>query len=188
MKKILHKAWAHLFISGISSLFFGIVILVFPTIPLLSLVWLFAAYVIMKGLALTMGAWQNRHEGTHWVFLLWYGILNLITGITTSVFPGVTLLILGFILSMNLLMSGILQIIMAFHLHREIKGAGWLIFSGAIATIAGIYIYLIPRIGALTILYLLAIAAIVLSVFLISLSLKAANWHSGTNKQAIQMK
>src|SRR5258708_8189526 len=154
MKKILHKAWAQLFIAGISSLFFGIVILGFPSIPLFSLVWVFAAYMIIKGLALSMGAWQNRHEGTHWVFLSSYGILSLIAGITASIYPGVTLLILGFIVSLNLLMGGILQIIMAFHLHREIKEARWLILSGAIATIAGAYIYLIPRIGPLTILYL----------------------------------
>ena len=176
MKKALHKAWVHLFISGITSFLFGVVILLIPEIPLLTLISLFAAYMLIKGLALVFGAWQARNADSYWLFLLSYGVLNILTGIVAYKYTQITLIILGFIVSFNLLVSGILQIVMAIHLHREIRRADWLILSGLITLVAGGYIYFIPRIDTLTILYLIAGAALVLSIFLILLSLKASQW------------
>jgi uncharacterized membrane protein HdeD (DUF308 family) len=72
---------------------------------------------------------------------------------------------------------------MSFHLCKQVRGEIWLLFSGATALTAGVYIYLIPRINPLTILYLIAIAALLVSVFLISLSLMASRWLDA-NKQA----
>jgi uncharacterized membrane protein HdeD (DUF308 family) len=187
MKKILHKAWVHLFMAGTISFLFGIVILFIPEIPLLTLIELFAAYMLMKGLALVLGAWRARKEDNYWLFLLSYGVLNIITGIVAYKYVQITLIILGFIVSFNLLISGILQIVMAIHLHKEIRRADWLILSGAITLIAGTYIYFIPRIGALTIFYLIAGAALVLSIFLILLSLKASQWKD-TGRHPIMVK
>src|SRR5258706_7994300 len=183
MKKTLHKARVHLFVSGIYSLLFGTLVLAFPSMPLLSLVRLFSGYTFLKGIALSIGAGQNRREETHWLFLLGYGILNVATGVIAFVSPNVTLILLGFIASVNLLMGGILQVIMAIHLHREIRQAGWLIFSGIITIVAGFYIYLMPRIDALTILHLIAGAAILVSNFLVSLSWKAARWRHSAPEQ-----
>lgn len=181
MKKTLHKAWVHLFISGMTSFLFGVVILLIPDIPLLVLIDLFAAYMLVKGLALVLGAWKARKEDAYWLFLLSYGVLNILTGIVAYRYTSITLIILGFIVSVNLLVSGILQILMAIHLHREIRRADWLILSGLITLVAGVYIFYIPRLEPLTILYLIAGAALILSIFLILLSLKASRWQlSGT--------
>ncbi len=187
MKKTLHKAWIHVFISGLASLAFGIIVLAVRTIPLTSLVGLFAAYMAIKGLTLSIGALETRHEEIHWLFLFGYGILNIITGVTAYLYTDITLLIFGFIVSINMLVGGLLQIAMAFHLHREIKVADWLIFSGAITMIGGAYIYLIPRISPISILNLIALAALVVSTFLITLSLKAAGWHFGAKKKSVQI-
>jgi uncharacterized membrane protein HdeD (DUF308 family) len=186
MKKALHKARVALLISGASSVLFGLIVLTFP-IPLLYLVELFAGYIIIKGFTISIGALQTRHEERHWLFLLCYGIQNVLTGIVTLVFPVPTLFILGFIVSINLLVSGTLQIMIAYQLRKEIKGAGWLVFSGIIATSAGAYVYIIPRINASTILALIAISGLLLGTFLISLSLKTASWHKEMGQTRTQM-
>ncbi|HET6996546.1 MAG TPA: DUF308 domain-containing protein [Chitinophagaceae bacterium] len=182
MKKTLYKARIHLLISGICSLSFGVVVLAFPFLHLLSLLWLFAGYMLLKGLALSLGAWRNRKAENHWMFLMAYGILNIVTGVIARVYPDITLLLLGFIVSINLLVGGVLQIIMAIHLHKEIKETVWLVLSGIITLTAGLYIYLVPRIGATTILYLIAASALAISIFLIALSLRAISWHPYTSK------
>jgi uncharacterized membrane protein HdeD (DUF308 family) len=186
MKKALHKARVALLISGISSLVFGMIALIIP-IPLLFLVELFAGYIIIKGITVSIGALQTRQEEKHWLFLLCYGIQNILTGILTLVFPVSTLFILGFIVSINLLVSGILQIMIAYQLRKEVKGIAWLVFSGIIATTAGAYVYIIPRINAPMILDLIAISGLLLGTFLISLSLKAGNWHKEMHQPGIQM-
>jgi uncharacterized membrane protein HdeD (DUF308 family) len=186
MTNTLHKASIYLLIAGISSLLFGIVTIGFSDMSLLFLIRLFAVFMIVKGFSLSIGALRSR-EDSHWGFLLAYGILNIITGVVAMVYTDITLIILGFIVSVNMLISGILQIVMAIHLHREIKQGIWLILSGVITLVAGLYIYLIPRIEAITILYLIAIAALIIGVFLVSLSIKAGGWHKHLHKHIHQV-
>ena len=187
MKKTLHKARVALLIAGISSLVFGMITLLFRSIPLLFLVELFAGYIIINGFTISVGALQTRQEERSWLFLLCYGIQNILMGIVTLVFPVPTLLILGFIVSINLLISGILQIMIAYHLRKEVKGISWLVLSGIVATTAGAYIYMIPRVSNPIILDLIAIARLLLGIFLISLSLKTASWHKEMKEPRIQM-
>ena len=183
MKNTLHRVWLEMLIAGLSALIFGAVILVFPAIPLSSLILVFAGYMVIKGLSLSIGAWLAKRKESYWSFLFWYGILNTTTGVIAARYPNITILILGFIVALNLLLSGILQIVVAFHLRKEVPGDGWLIISGGITLVAGVYIYIMPRVSSTAILFLVAIASLVLSIFLISLSLAAKNWHKAINER-----
>ena len=187
MKFTLHKVWVHLFIAGLSGLIFGIVALTVTPLSLLVLVRLFAGYMILKGTAIILGAWQIRKADTYWEALIGYGLLNIITGIVALKYPAITLIIFGFIVSINLLVGGVLKIVMAIHLHNEIVGRAWLILSGGITLIAGAYIYLIPRIKAEAILLFVAISGLILGIFLISLSLKARAWHGPKPKSIVEI-
>lgn len=176
MKRTLHKAWTHILAAGIASLLFGLIALLWPAIPLLSLIWLFAAYMILKGLSFIIGSWETRKEDSKWWLLFLYGLLCIITGIVAAAYPGLTTLILGFIISLNLLAGGLLQIVMAIHVRKEIKGEGWLILSGIITVAAAIYLLMVPGGGALAMLWFIAIVALVLGILFILLALKAKKW------------
>ena len=183
MKNTLHRVWFEMLVAGLSALIFGVVILVFPAMSLSSLILAFAGYMITKGLSLSVGAWLTKRKESYWRFLFWYGILNTITGVIAARYPDITILILGFIVAVNLLLSGILQIVVAFHLRKEVPGDGWLIISGSITLVAGVYIYIMPRVSSTAILFMVAIASLVLSIFLISLSLAAKNWPKAINER-----
>jgi uncharacterized membrane protein HdeD (DUF308 family) len=180
MKITLHRIWVEILISGLVSLFFGIAVFAFPSIPLSSFIWVFAIYMFIKGFFLSVGAMLTKSSESYWHFLFGYGILNIITGVVAARYPDITIVILGFIVSINLLLSGMLQLIVAFHLRKEVKGDAWLVVSGVIALMAGAYIYFIPRISTKDIFLLIAIAAIVVSIFLISLAIAAKKWHTGS--------
>jgi uncharacterized membrane protein HdeD (DUF308 family) len=176
MKKILHKAWRHVLITGICSLLFGIIALLWPAIPLFTLVWLFAGFMILEGITIIAGAWETRKDESRWWLLMFYGVLCVITGVTAAAYPGLTTVILGFIISINLLLGGIVQVVMAIHLRKEISNEGWLILSGIFTAAAGIYLLAVPGGGALAMLWMIAVAAIFLGVFFILLALKAKRW------------
>jgi uncharacterized membrane protein HdeD (DUF308 family) len=178
MKNTLHRVWIEILIAGLSAFLFGVAILVFSTMPLFILLWVFAIYMFIKGLSLSIGAARTKRKESYWHFLLAYGIVNIVTGIVSANYPNVTILILGFIVSINLLFSGILQLIMAFHLRKEIPREGWLIVSGSITLSAGAYIYIMPRVSSTTILFLVAVGSLVLSVYLVTLSIAARNWNT----------
>ena len=176
MKQILHRAWRHLLVTGICSLLFGILALVWPAISLFTLIWMFAAFIIIQGIVIMVGALQSRKDEKNWWLLLLYGLLCVATGVVAGLYPGLTTIILGFIISVNFLLSGILQIVMAIQLRKEIKGEGWLIISGLLLAAAGIYLLLIPGGGALAMLWVIAVAAIAFGIFYIMLALKARSW------------
>src|SRR6185295_2039473 len=104
MTNTLHKASIYLLIAGITSLLFGIVTLAFSDMSLLFLIRLFAAFMIIKGFSLSAGALRRR-EDSHWGFLFAYGILNILTGIVAILYTDITLIILGFIVSVNMLIG-----------------------------------------------------------------------------------
>jgi uncharacterized membrane protein HdeD (DUF308 family) len=178
MKNTLHRAWIEILISGLSAFLFGVAILAFSAMPLLMLIWVFAFYMFIKGLSLSIGAGRTKRKESYWHFLLAYGIVNIVTGIVSANYPHITILILGFIVSINFLLSGILQLGMAFHLRKEIPRESWLIVSGGITLTAGVYIYIMPRVSSTAILFLVAVASLVLSVSLVALSLAAKNWNT----------
>src|SRR4030095_2835247 len=187
MKNTLHQVWIEILIAGLSAFFFGMAILAFSVMSLATLIWVFAFYMFIKGLSLSIGAGRTKRKESYWHFLLAYGIVNIVTGIVAANFPNVTILILGFIVSINLLFSGIVQIIMAFHLRKDIPRDGWLMVSGGVTLTAGAYIYIMPRVSSTTILFLVAVASLVLSIYLVTLSIAARNWNTnieGTREPA----
>jgi len=178
MKNTLYRVWIEILIDGLSAFLFGVAILAFSAMPLFMLIWVFTFYMFIKGLSLSIGAWRTKGKELYWHFLFSYGILNIVTGVISANYPHLTLLILGFIVSINLLLSGILQLVMAFHLRKEIAREGWLIVSGGITLTAGVYIYIMPRVSSTAILFLVAVASLVSSVFLVVLSVAAKNWNT----------
>ena len=177
MKLIIHKAWKHLLFAGIISLIFGIIALIWPAIPLYTLIWLFAITIVLQGISICVGAFGAMKQESNWWLLLLYGLLCIITGVVAALYPGITAILLGFIISINLLAGGLLQIIMAIHLRKEIRGEGWMALSGIIMFAAGVYLLMIPGGGALLMLWFIAIISIAAGIILILLALKARSWY-----------
>lgn len=176
MKKIIHRAWRHLLFAGIVSLLFGIVAFVWPLIPLYTFIWLFAITIILQGISICVGAFEAKKEESNWWLLLLYGLLFIVTGVVAAAYPGITAILLGFIISINLIAGGLLQIVMAIHLRKEIRGEGWMALSGLITLAGGIYLLMLPGGGALAMLWFIATIAIIAGVILIALALKARTW------------
>lgn len=167
----LHRTWIPLLIAGLASLIFGAAIFAIPAISLMSFLWVRAAYMVIKGLALTIVVLRAKRKESYWDFLLCFELMSIVASIVAASYSGISTYILGFIISINLLLSGIIQVVMAFRLPREVHRRGLLIASGAITFLAGIYIYTIERISADAILILLAIDSFALGYFFISVSL-----------------
>ena len=178
MKNTLHRVWIEILIAGLSAFLFGVAILAFSEMPLVMLISVFAFYMFIKGLSLSIGAGRTKRKESYWHFLLAYGIINMVTGVISANYTHITILIFGFIVSINLLLSGILQLVLAFHLRKEIPREGWLIVSGGITLTAGAYIYIMPRVSSTAILFLVAVASLALSVYLVTLSVAAKNWNT----------
>ena len=170
-EKYFKKVWIPLLTAGITSLVFGITVCVFREIPLISFLWLRAIYMFIKGISLTIVIFRAKGKETWWDFLLCFELVSMVASIVATRYPEISIIILSFIVSINLLISGILQLVVAFYLPRAVHRKWGMVATGVITLLAGMYIYIIPKVSSATILILFAIDLLALGLFLLSLSL-----------------
>ena len=171
MKNAIHGIWIQLLVAGSASLLFGAMIFIIPEISLPEFLWVRAIYMLIKGVSLVIVVFRAKGKKPYWNFLLCYELLSIIASIAAAYYPVISIFILGFIVSISLLLSGILQIVISFYLPREVHRRAFLVGSGIITLLAGGYIYFVSKIDADTILALLGIDLLALGFFLVSLSL-----------------
>jgi len=170
-EKYFNRVWVPLLTAGISAFIFGVAICIFQEIPLISFLWLRATYMLIKGISLTIVIFRAKGKESWWDLLLCFELVSMVASIVAIRYPEISIVILSFIVSINLLISGILQIVVAFYLPREVHRRVLLVASGIITILAGLYIYIVPRVSSGAILILFAIDLLTLGFFLISLSL-----------------
>jgi uncharacterized membrane protein HdeD (DUF308 family) len=91
-----------------------------------------------------------------WPWVLAFGILALIAGLVTVVWPGVTVLALVFVLGVFLLIAGGAEIGWSIT-ERHTEGWGFILFRGIVDLIAGIVVLAWPDVTALVLALLLAV-------------------------------
>jgi uncharacterized membrane protein HdeD (DUF308 family) len=179
MLTLLSRNWWLVALRGVIAILFGVLTLLFPGIALSSLVLLFGAYAIIDGLATVWSSIQHRTEQGWWIHLL-EGIVSVIAGIIAFIYPGITALILLYVIAIWAIITGIFEIWAAIQLRKEITGEFWLGLSGLLSVIFGIVLIANPGPGILAVLWIVSIYAIAFGVFLIMLAFRLRSHGSGT--------
>ncbi len=175
---IFSRNWRLLLLRGIIAIVFGILAGVLPQISLEVLILLFGAYVLADGALGVWSAISGHKEHEHrWVLLLW-GLVGVGVGILTFLAPGITTEALMFYIAIWAIATGVLEIIAAIRLRKEITGE-WLLILGGLTSIAfGVLLMAQPIAGAIAMVWLVAAYAVIFGVLLIILALKARTFGS----------
>jgi uncharacterized membrane protein HdeD (DUF308 family) len=170
---VLARNWWLLLLRGIIAILFGILTYFQPGISLATLVLLFGAFVFADG---AIGVWQAisaRKERENWWVLLLGGLLGIGVGVLTLFHPGVTALALLFYIAIWAIATGVLEIVAAIRLRKEIEGEWLLGLAGVASVLFGVLLIARPEVGALAVLWLIAAYAIAFGVILVLLAFKA---------------
>jgi uncharacterized membrane protein HdeD (DUF308 family) len=152
---------------------FGLMALILPSITLIVLVALFGAYVLVDGvIALGTAIFGDRSTTGRRGWLVVEGIAGIVTGILTFAWPGVTALVLLWLLAGWALVTSVLEIVAAVRPRREIQGEWLLALSGALSVLFGILLVAWPAAGALTVVFLIGAYAIVFGAVHVGLGLR----------------
>lgn len=172
MVRLLAKSWWLLLLRGIVAIVFGVFALQRPGITLATLVLLFGAYAIVDGVfSLISAAAGWRHREDRWLLLL-EGLVGLFAGFVTLQAPGVTAVALVFFIAAWALATGVLKIVAAIRLRREISGEFWLILSGIAGVVFAFLVMDRPAAGALALVWMIGWFAIFTGAMLVMLSFK----------------
>ena len=100
------------------------------------------------------------------------GLLGILVGILTLAWPGITALVLLLFIAGWAIATGILQIVGAVRLRKEIDNEWLLIASGVLSVIFGLILVVQPGAGALALLYVIGFYAVLYGILLVGLSLR----------------
>ncbi|SET23259.1 Uncharacterized membrane protein HdeD, DUF308 family [Nitrosospira multiformis] len=176
MNELLSKSWRSLALRGFISLVFGILAAFWPEITLLWLLVMFAAYALIQGVASAVAAFKSRKTYHDWWLMLLWGVVGIGAGVTAFMLPNLTAVVLVLIIGATALASGIVDIAMAIRLRKVIRGEGFLILNGIISIAFGMFVFFFPGAGALALVWMIAIYAIVSGLLLLALAWRAKKW------------
>ena len=172
MVEMMAKHWWTMLIRGGVAVLFGIAVILFPDIALLTLVLLWGAYAAVDGFFALVAGIRGRQTNRHWWVLVLEGIVSILAGIGALLWPEITAIILLAIIASWAVVTGVLEILAAIRLREEIEGEFWLGLSGLASIIVGILLFVFPGAGILTVLWLVGIYAIVFGVVMIILAFR----------------
>lgn len=172
MMQPISRYWWALVLRGIAALTFGVLAFAWPGISLQALVLLFGAYALVDGILSVAAAIRGRGVTENWGLFLLQGLLGIGLGVLTWLAPGATAVAILLYIAAWALVTGVLEIVAAIHLRREIEGEFWLGLSGLLSISFGMLVLAFPTAGALGLIWLIGSYAIIFGVSLIALGLR----------------
>lgn len=175
----LKNLWGALAFRGAASILFGIVAVFWPGLTLVTLVYLFGAYILASGLInLVVGLTNLGGEaGTFWgrILLLLLGLGEIGVGVYLLRHPLVTFTTLILIIGIVLIVRGL------FDLFSGIFGEGGptyrtvMVIGGLIAAAAGILLLFQPASAGVAFVWILGLYALVTGPLLVAMAFEAKN-------------
>ena len=177
MLELLSRFWWTLVLRGIAAIVFGLLAWFWPGVTLAVLVLFFGAYVFADGLLALYAALSGRSPAeSRWLLGL-LGALGVLIGVLTFWHPAAAALALLLYIAAWSLVTGVLQIVAAIRLRKEIQGEFWLGLAGALSIAFAVLLLVSPGIGALSIIWVIAAYAVVYGVALLILGFKVRKLH-----------
>jgi uncharacterized membrane protein HdeD (DUF308 family) len=168
---VLAKNWWAVAIRGIVGILFGLIALFLPGATMLSLVLIFAAYVIVDGVFGIIAAVRAAGEHERWGLLVFEGVVDIAAGVIAIIWPNITVVLFVVLVAIWALLTGGLMLWAAFSLDIE-SGRGWLVFGGIVSLVYGVLLIGAPMIGALVLTWWLGAYALVFGIALLITAFK----------------
>jgi uncharacterized membrane protein HdeD (DUF308 family) len=150
LSSTLKHNWTVVVARGVFGIIIGLIAFLFPGPTLLSLVGLFAVFLIIDGILAIVAAVRAASKHERWGFLTFEGIAGIVAGVLAMAMPGLTVLVFVGLLAAWALVSGALELRAAFDLATD-HGRWWLALGGVISIVFGILLVAAPRIGAVVV-------------------------------------
>ncbi len=164
--------WWLLLARGVAAIAFGVLAFAWPGITVLALTFLFGAYVLVDGV-LSLGAAITGRGGVgpRW-WLAVVGAAGVLAGVLAFAWPAMTAVVLLVFIASWAIVTGIMEIIGAVRLRKEIEGEWMLILGGALSVAFGALLIARPGVGAVAMIWMIGAFAILLGVTFVVLALR----------------
>jgi uncharacterized membrane protein HdeD (DUF308 family) len=171
MVHALAKNWWLLFLRGIAAIIFGVLALAWPGMTLLTLILFYGAFTLIDGVLAIIAAITGGAPTPRW-WLAIVGLLSIAAGLLAFLMPGLTAIVLLYFIAGWAIATGVFQTIGAIKLRKEIDNEWLLILGGIISVLFGVAMMVAPGAGALALVWVIGIYAVIIGVLLVALSIR----------------
>ena len=172
MLEVLARNWWAVALRGVFAVIFGIMAFIWPGLTLAALVLLFGAYALVDGILAMANAARAARSGERWWPFLLEGLAGVVIGVLTFLWPGITALVLLYLIAAWAILTGIAEIVAAVRLRRVLTGEWLLGLAGVVSIVFGVLLIVFPGAGALAVVWLIGAYALVFGIVLIVLGFR----------------
>jgi len=177
MLSLFDRSWRALALRGVCALLFGVAAFAWPGITVRVLVLLYGAYALIDGIFALIVAFAGWERDTPWgAALLLEGIVGITIGAITFIWPGITALVLLYLIAAWAILTGVLEVAAAVRLRSAIPGEWLLTVSGGLSIVFGLVLVIAPGAGALAVIWLIGTFAIVFGTLFLVLAFRMRGW------------
>ena len=171
MLEYIQRNWWLFAVRGVLAILIGVLAFVRPEATLVALIALFGAYALLDGIFTFASSFLLSGTRYFW-WLLLEGILGIAVGVLTFVYPGAMAASLLLLLAAWLIVTGVIEIVAAIELRKQIDNE-WLYLLGGLCSIgAGVLTLYRPNQSALAWLWVIGTYAILFGVMMLALGFK----------------
>lgn len=172
--------WWALLIRGIAAVLFGLAALLWPGPTLFVLILFYGAYALVDGIFAIVAGFRAGSGQRRWL-LLAEGALGVLAGLVVLAWPGVSALVMLYVIAFWAIFGGALRIVAAISLRREIDNEWTMALSGVLSIILGVVLAVLPGVGLLSLVWLIGVFALGVGATLILLAFRVRG-HRATGR------
>lgn len=181
MREFFTAMWRTILLRGLASLAFGILAFAYPGVTLAVVVTLFGIYALVDGLLGLWGILRGREEGTSATGLL-TAIAGIVAGLVCLLAPGFATTYVVLLIGLWNVAAGVLQLVGALVMWKDIENAGLLALAGALGAALGLLIIFYPAAAAVSIIWVIAGTAVLVGLVLLAFGWKLRSAAQGFMK------
>ncbi len=163
-------------LRGVLAIIFGVLAFIWPGLTAIVLVFLFAAYAILDGILTVAASVHNHTANNRWWVMLLEGVVDIAAGVIAFLFPGLAAIVLVFVFAIWAIITGLLELVTAIRLRREITNEWALGLAGVVSIILGIILVVNPGAGLIGLVWAIAGYAIIFGILMIVLAIRTGQF------------
>jgi uncharacterized membrane protein HdeD (DUF308 family) len=165
--------WAFL-IRGIIAVLFGLFCFFLTGAAILALVIWIGVFFVLDGVLMIIGALHTARmsHASQWRWQLVGGILGIVVGFLTFVWPGITALLLATLIAAWAFVTGVFELATAIRMRAALPNEWLWVINGILSILLGIAIFIFPGAGLVAVIWLLGFYAVLAGIAMIALSFR----------------
>lgn len=171
MRTFFTSMWRTILLRGLASLVFGVLAFFYPQITVAVVVTIFGIYALVDGLLGVWGVYRGSKDGRSVPSLL-TALAGIVAGLICLLAPQFATTYVLLLIGLWNVAAGLLQVVGAIVLRKEIEQAWLMALGGAIGAALGALIMFYPASAAVGIVWIIAATAVLVGLVLVVFALK----------------